>query len=84
MAVSGARLRRAVHPGTLGVDVGGAVNLVGAIVKYLSLAFLLPLAVALGYREPFWPFLLAGLVTWMGRLELVPIAVLLTRAYWRA
>ena len=37
----------------------GAVNLVGAIVKYLSLAFLLPLAVALGYREPFWPFLAA-------------------------
>ncbi|MDQ4082714.1 MAG: hypothetical protein M3123_07485 [Actinomycetota bacterium] len=53
MAVSGARLQRAAHPGTLGVDVGGAVNLVGAIVKFLSLAFLLPLAVALGYREPF-------------------------------
>ena len=35
------------------------MNLVGAIVKYLSLAFLLPLAVALGYREPFWPFLAA-------------------------
>src|SRR5918995_6886053 len=42
---------------SLGVDVGGALNLVGALVKYLSLAFLFPVAVALGYSEPVWPFL---------------------------
>jgi trk system potassium uptake protein len=49
-----ARLNRAVRP--LGVDVGGALNLVGALVKYLSLAFLFPVAVAIGYSEPVWPF----------------------------
>jgi trk system potassium uptake protein TrkH len=45
---------------TIGVDVGGAVNLVGSLVKYLGLAFLFPAAVAVGYREPVWPFLVAG------------------------
>jgi trk system potassium uptake protein TrkH len=44
----------------VGVDVGGALNLVGSLVKYLGLAFLFPLAVALGYGEPVWPFLAAG------------------------
>jgi len=56
------RLRRAARPGILGVDVAGALNLVGAIVKYLSLAFLFPLAVALGYSEPVWPFLLSAAI----------------------
>jgi trk system potassium uptake protein len=42
------------------VDVGGALNLVGAVVKYLSLAFLFPTALALGYGEPAWPFLAGG------------------------
>jgi trk system potassium uptake protein len=55
-----ARLNRVVRP--LGVDVGGALNLVGAIVKYLSVAFLVPAAVALGYSEPVWPFLLSGAI----------------------
>lgn len=31
--------------------------------KYLGLAALLPTAVALGYGEPFWPFLVAGGIT---------------------
>jgi trk system potassium uptake protein len=44
----------------VGVDVGGALNLVGSLVKYLSLAFLFPLVVAIGYGEPVWPFLVAG------------------------
>jgi trk system potassium uptake protein TrkH len=44
----------------LGVDVAGALNLVGAIVKYLSLAFLFPAALALGYSESVWPFVIAG------------------------
>src|SRR5215212_12055188 len=47
----------------LGVDVSGALNLVGSLVKYLSLAFLFPAAVALGYGEPVWPFLAAGAIT---------------------
>jgi trk system potassium uptake protein len=47
----------------LGVDVGGALNLVGSLVKYLSGAFLFPASIALGYGEPVWPFLLSGAIT---------------------
>ncbi len=42
------------------VDVPAALNLVGTLIKYLSLASLFPTAVALGYSEPVWPFLAAG------------------------
>jgi trk system potassium uptake protein TrkH len=45
------------------VEVGAALNLVGALLKYLSLAFLLPTALALGYSESPWPFVLAGVIT---------------------
>ena len=48
---------------TLGVDVVGALNLVGALVKYLGAAFLFPAAVAAGYGEAVWPFLVAGGLT---------------------
>ncbi|MGH3011226.1 MAG: TrkH family potassium uptake protein [Gaiellaceae bacterium] len=41
----------------LGVEVGAALNLVGALLRYLSLAFLFPAVLALGYSEPVWPFL---------------------------
>jgi trk system potassium uptake protein TrkH len=47
----------------LGVDVSGALNLVGWLLKYLSPAFLFPTAIAIGYGEPVWPFLLAGAIT---------------------
>ncbi len=47
----------------LGVDVGGALNLVGSLIAYLALAFLVPAGVALGYGEPVWPFLLSAAVT---------------------
>jgi trk system potassium uptake protein TrkH len=47
----------------IGVDVGGALNLVGWIVKYLAVAFLFPSAIAVGYGEAVWPFLVAGLIT---------------------
>ena len=47
----------------LGVDVRGALNLVGSLFRYLSLAFLLPTAIALGYGEPVWPFLVSGAIT---------------------
>src|SRR3954467_7218052 len=53
------RLRRRA----LGVDVSGSLNLVGSLIKYLSPAFLFPTAIALGYREPVWPFLVAGAAT---------------------
>ncbi len=57
------RVHRALARSRLGVDVGGALNLVGALVKYLSLAFLVPTGVAFGYGETAWPFVLAALVT---------------------
>ena len=47
----------------LGVDVSGALNLVGWVVEYLSLVFLFPIAIALGYGEPVWPFAVAGAAT---------------------
>jgi trk system potassium uptake protein TrkH len=59
--IAAARLRRVLRPRTA-VDVGGALNLCGALLKYLSLASIVPVAVALGYSEPVWPFLLAGAV----------------------
>jgi len=50
-------------PRALGVDVGSAVNLVAAVLKYLAAAFLLPTLIALGSDEPAWPFLAAAAVT---------------------
>ena len=55
---------RPVLPGALGVDVVGALNLIGSLVKPLGLAFLFPTALALGYGEPVWPFVAAALITW--------------------
>ena len=49
--------------GSLGVDVSGALNLVGALVKYLGAAFVFPIVVAAGYGEPVWPFAVAGVLT---------------------
>ena len=50
------------RPPRLGVDVPAALNLVGALTKYLSLAALFPVAVAIGYSERFWPYLAAGAI----------------------
>lgn len=44
------------------VDVLGALNVVAALTGYLSLATLVPAVVAIGYGEPFWPFLAAGAI----------------------
>ena len=44
----------------LGVDVGASLNLVGALLLYLSLAALFPTTLAIAYSEPVWPFLAAG------------------------
>jgi len=49
--------------GALGVDVGGALNLVGSLVKYLGAAFLFPAAIAVGYGDPVWPFLVSAAIT---------------------
>lgn len=49
-----ARVRR------VGVDVRGAFGLVGMLLKWLALAPLFPLALALAYGEPPWPFLAAS------------------------
>ncbi len=46
----------------MGVDLRGALGLVGTLTKYLSVAVLFPTALAIGYGEPFWPFLAAGAI----------------------
>ena len=46
----------------LGVDLAATFNLVGGLLKYLSLAPLAPAGVAIGYGESPMPFLLATLV----------------------
>lgn len=46
----------------LAVDVVGVLHVVGTLIAYLSLAPLLPAAVALGYGESPWPFLAAGAI----------------------
>jgi trk system potassium uptake protein TrkH len=44
------------------IDVRGSLALVGMLLKYLSLASLLPIAFAIGYGEPVLPFVVAGVV----------------------
>ena len=44
----------------LAVDVLASLNLIGTLGKYLGLAAIFPTAVAIGYGETFWPYLLAG------------------------
>ncbi len=61
--IAAGRLRRSLRRVSPAVDIGGVFNLVGALTKYLSLAFLFPAAVALWYREAPWPFLAAGAIT---------------------
>ena len=56
----GGRVLPRGHP--LGVDLGATFNLVGALIKYLSVAALVPVALAIGYSEPVWPFLAAGAI----------------------
>src|ERR671921_1126734 len=58
-----AALRQTRFLRRLGVDVGGALNLVGYLVKYLAAAFLFPTAIAVVYGEAVWPFLAAAAAT---------------------
>ncbi|MFN8187280.1 MAG: TrkH family potassium uptake protein [Gaiellales bacterium] len=62
--------RRGRRSATLGVDVAGALNLVAALLRYLSLTFLFPAALALGYGDPVWPFLVSGGVTALAGLAI--------------
>jgi trk system potassium uptake protein TrkH len=45
---------------SLGVDLQATFNLVGSLIKYLGLAPLVPAAIAIGYDESPWPFLIAA------------------------
>ena len=47
----------------VGIDLAGALGLTGTMLAYLSLSSLAPTVVAIGYGEPFWPFLAAGGIT---------------------
>ena len=51
------------RPRRLAIDVAGVANLVGTLGKYLGLAALFPIPFALAYSEPFYPFVVAGVVT---------------------
>src|SRR6185436_12820291 len=56
----GDRIRGRAH---IGIDVSGALALTGTMLAYLSLSALVPIAFAIGYREPVWPFVAAGAIT---------------------
>ncbi len=56
-SVPGARIGR---PRRVLVDVRAALGLAGTLIKYLSLSCLFPVAFAIGYGEPVWPFLTSG------------------------
>lgn len=49
--------------GWLAVDVKATANLIGLLAKYLGLAVVFPIGVALLYDDPVWPFLAAGAIT---------------------
>ncbi len=53
-----------------GIDIGSALDLVGGVLKWLAPAFLAPAAVAIGYGEDFWSFLVAGAITGTAGLAL--------------
>jgi trk system potassium uptake protein TrkH len=54
---------RPARPRAAGVDVIGALNLVGWLIKYLAAAFAFPTAIAIRYGEQVWPFLVAAALT---------------------
>jgi trk system potassium uptake protein len=57
------RIAQRIAPrGSLAVDLLAAFNLVGTLGKYIGLVAIFPSAVAIGYGETFWPYVLAGVV----------------------
>jgi trk system potassium uptake protein len=55
--------RRTQPRGRLAIDVKATANLIGVLAKYLGLAVVFPIGVALLYGDPIWPFLAAGAIT---------------------
>ncbi len=56
-------VKRALRPRRrAAVDLKASANLIGILGKYLGLAALFPVPFALGYGEPFWPFLATGAI----------------------
>jgi trk system potassium uptake protein TrkH len=51
------------RPRRIAIDLWAIASLVGTLGKYLGLAALVPIVVALWYGEPIWPFVAAGAVT---------------------
>jgi trk system potassium uptake protein TrkH len=43
-------------------DVDAALNLVGGLMKWFALAFLVPAGIAIGYGEPVWPWIASALI----------------------
>ena len=62
MRVAGTPAPNARRPSRLAIDLPAALGLCGTLLRYLSLSSLFPAALALGYGEPFWPFLAAGAI----------------------
>jgi trk system potassium uptake protein TrkH len=54
---------RIAPPRRIAIDLWASFELVGTLGKYLGIAAVVPIAVALGYGEPFWPFVVAGAAT---------------------
>jgi trk/ktr system potassium uptake protein len=54
----------------LAVELRGALGLIGTLTKYLAVAPLFPAALAIGYREPVWPFLLTTAIVALAGLGL--------------
>jgi trk system potassium uptake protein TrkH len=51
------------RPRRLAIDVVAVANLVGTLAKYLGIATVFPIALALYYGDPVWPYIVTGLGT---------------------
>ena len=51
------------RPRRIAIDLWAVLHLVGSLGKYLGLAAVFPIVIALGYGDPFWPFAAAGAIT---------------------
>jgi trk system potassium uptake protein len=50
----------------LAVDVRAALHLVGKLIKWFGVAFVVPFFYAIGAREPWWPYALSGSMALVG------------------
>src|SRR5918998_1097874 len=71
MASRAARLRRGVVGELLGVDVGSALDLVGAVLKYVSAATVVPNVEALDRSIVMW----RQFSHWLGGMGIIVLAV---------